>query len=114
LHDPKGISGAGEYKLLDILDISENLDSLALVQSCRLHKPNVILAVLERQPLLFRSPIVNLLESIHKLRYFMVVWVARDQKCGRCAIKNLVTCLECLLIILVILFETPNKASLGA
>jgi len=44
----------------------------------------------------------------------MVIWVARDQKRGRCAIKNLVTCLECLLIILVILFETPNKASLGA
>lgn len=76
LNYPQSVSWAGEYELLDILDVSEDFNSLALVESCGFDQPDVILTVLERKSLLLRATVVYLFEPIHELRDLMIVRVA--------------------------------------
>ena len=76
LNNPERVSGTRENELLDVLDVPEDFDSLALVQSCRLHEPNVVLTVLEGQALLLAASVVDLLESVHELSDLVVVGVA--------------------------------------
>jgi hypothetical protein len=44
----------------------------------------------------------------------MIFRIARHQKGSGCAVKNLIPSLQSILIILVILLKTSDKASLGA
>ena len=47
LHDPESVQGARKDELLDVLDVSEDLDPLALIHSCRFHQPDIVLTVLK-------------------------------------------------------------------
>lgn len=114
LNDPQSVSWAGEYELLDILDVSEDLNSLALVESCGFDQPDVILAMLEWESLFLRATVVYLFEPIHELRDLMIVRVARHQKRCWCTIEDLISRLHRILVSLVILLETSNKTSLSA
>ena len=44
----------------------------------------------------------------------MVVWVRRDQKCGRRRVEHLVASFVCLLIIMIVLLKGPDQPRLGA
>jgi hypothetical protein len=63
---------------LDVFDVSEYLDALALIHSCRLDQPDVVLAVLEGEALLFGAAIVDLFETVHKLRDLVIVRVTTN------------------------------------
>jgi hypothetical protein len=46
LDNPVGIDGSGEDELLNIFDVTEDLNALALVKGGRLDKPDIIFTVL--------------------------------------------------------------------
>lgn len=76
LDDPKRVCGTRENELLNVLDVSEYLNALALVEGSRLHQPDVVFAVLEGQTLLLAATVVDLLEAIHELSDLMIIGVA--------------------------------------
>jgi hypothetical protein len=67
LHYPERVHWPREDKLLDVLDVPEDLYALTLVHSGWFHQPDVVLTVLEGQALFLAATIVNLFEAIHKL-----------------------------------------------
>ena len=75
LHYPESVHGARKDELLNVLDVSEDLDPLALIHSCRFNQPDIVLTVLKGQAFLLTATIVDLLESVHELRDLVVVWI---------------------------------------
>ena len=114
LHDPEGVQGAGKDELLNILDVPEDLDPLALIHSCRFHQPDIVLAVLERQAFLLAAAIVDFLEAVHELGDLVVVRVGGHQEGGGGRVEHLVPILVRLFVAVVELLEGPDQAGLRA
>lgn len=67
LHDPEGVHRPRKNKLLDILDVPENLYTLALIHGRRFHQPDIVFAMFEGKSLLLAASVMDFLESVHKL-----------------------------------------------
>ena len=104
-----------KQKLLDVSQISKNLDSTPLISVFRFHQPNIFLTMLCRG---FFSPTVtlgNFLKPVSKRREWVFIFVCQGyQKSCRGSLKHWVTSCFSFFVVLIIAFKRFDQTTFGA
>lgn len=101
-------------KVNDVLVVSKNLNSSALIKVRWLDQPNVLLAVLERNTFVSRSALCYLSKPMHELLDPVIVLGLSNNKSSGGRVKNSISRLPCLLVALVVVRERSNETGLLA
>jgi hypothetical protein len=115
LNDPEGLSLLlFENEFQNISHIAKDLDTLALVESGRLHHPHILVTVLDRHPFLLTASVRYFSEALHEIVHFALISRSRDHERRWRCVEACVACIFRLLLAVVIGPQRSDQVSFGA
>lgn len=100
-------------KLVDVPQVSEDLDPSTLVRPFRLYDPNVLLTMLLGHTLPSATAFGQLFKTVIESREGAVVLLSLDEKCSRSCIKYRVVSGLGFLVVFIVMLERSDETTFG-